>query len=111
MKQKEATAIPFEVKLKVYHRDNKRCIICGRFIPYDEETKTWIGGGSHCHYIRRSQGGLGIEENIVTLCNSCHYEFDEGKHHQEIRDYISEYLDRFYPDFEDENRVYHKYNF
>lgn len=24
------------------------------------------------------RGGMGVEENIVTLCDKCHYAFDEG---------------------------------
>lgn len=99
MKHKEtkATSIPNEVKLIVFGRDKGRCIICG------------APGLPEAHFIRRSQGGLGIEQNIVTLCRACHYEFDEGKKHREYKERIREYLDRFYPDFTDYDRVYHKY--
>lgn len=99
MKHKEtiATSIPNEVKIKVAARDRGRCIICGaRGLP-------------EAHFIRRSQGGLGIEQNIVTLCRECHREFDEGKKHREYKDYIRAYLERFYPDFPDYDRIYHKY--
>lgn len=106
-RQTKATAISQEVKRKVYERDNHRCIVCGRFIRFDG--RHYIGGGPHCHYIRRSQGGLGIEENIVTLCDECHRDFDEGEFRQAIKDWISEYLEKFYPDFPDEKRLYHKF--
>lgn len=100
MKHKEtkATAIPMAVKLKVKARDRGRCIICGD------------PGLPNAHYIRRSQGGLGIEENIVTLCPKCHHDYDNGFHRREIGDYISEYLDKWYPDFPDEKRKYTKYS-
>ena len=96
-KQTKATQIPERVKRKVYARDGGRCIVCGE------------PGLPNAHYIRRSQGGLGIEENIVTLCMKCHHDFDNGFHRKEIGDWISEYLERWYPDFPDEDRVYDKY--
>lgn len=99
MKHKEtkATSIPNEVKLIVFSRDKGRCVICG------------APGLPEAHFIRRSQGGLGIEQNIVTLCRPCHYEFDEGKKHREYKEKIRAYLNEFYPDFNDYDRVYHKY--
>ena len=99
MKHKEtkATEIPIKVKLKVRERDGGRCIICG------------APGLPEAHFIRRSRGGLGIEQNIITLCRPCHYEFDEGKKHKEYTERIREYLDRFYPGFNDYDRIYHKY--
>ena len=97
-KMTKATSIPTEVKKKVYIRDGGRCIVCGE------------PGAPNAHYIRRSQGGLGIVENIVTLCPKCHHDFDNGFRRREIGDWISEYLDKFYPDFPDEKRVYSKYS-
>ena len=95
--QTKATNISREVKLRVYERDKGRCIICGS------------PGLPEAHYIRRSQGGLGIEQNIVTLCRECHREFDEGKRHREYKEKIQDYLFRFYPDFNDYDRLYHKW--
>lgn len=99
MKHKEtrATAISPSVKLNVYQRDRGRCIICG------------APGLPEAHFIRRSQGGLGIEQNIVTLCRGCHREFDEGKKHAEYKEKIRDYLEAFYPNFSDYDRIYHKY--
>lgn len=96
-KMSEATSIPMEVKRKVYARDGGRCIVCGR------------EGLPNAHYIRRSHGGLGIEENIVTLCPQCHHDFDNGFKREEIGAWVREYLDKWYPDFKDEDRVYSKY--
>lgn len=104
----KATAIPPAVKYKVYERDRHRCIVCGMYIRQDDDG-SYIGGGPHAHYIRRSKGGLGIEENVVTLCDKCHHDYDNGYHRREIGDWISEYLERFYPDFDDYDRVYHKH--
>ena len=96
-KQTKATAIDRKTKETVYERDKGLCIICHR------------PGLPEAHYIRRSQGGLGIPENIVTLCRECHREFDEGRKHNEYKEKIKNYLERFYPDFDDYNRIYHKY--
>ena len=96
-KMSEATSIPMEVKRKVYIRDGGKCIVCGK------------AGLPNAHYIRRSHGGLGIEENVVTLCPQCHHDFDNGFKRQEIGAWVSEYLEKFYPDFKDEDRVFSKY--
>lgn len=55
-KMTKATSIPKSVKEAVYERDDGRCILCGR-----------NNGDPVAHVIRRSQGGRGIEQNIVTL--------------------------------------------
>ena len=64
-KETKATKIPEKVKKAVWERDGGRCIVCLR------------PGNPWCHFIPRSQGGLGIEENIVTLCDKCHNDFDQ----------------------------------
>lgn len=66
-KRAKATDIPREVKLAVSERDGCRCIFCGR------------SGLPEAHYIARSHGGLGIEQNIVTACRGCHERMDNSK--------------------------------
>lgn len=97
-KQTKATSIPLSIKMKVWDRDSHCCIICGS-----------PNAAPNAHYIRRSQGGKGIEENIVTLCYQCHNDFDNGSKRKEYGRIIKDYLDMFYPDFPDEKRRYHKY--
>lgn len=97
-KQTKATSIPLSIKMKVWDRDSHCCIICGS-----------PNAAPNAHYIRRSQGGKGIEENIVTLCYQCHNDFDNGSKRREYGQIIKDYLDMFYPDFPDEKRRYHKY--
>ena len=62
MKSKRAKACDISKKVKdiVWERDGHRCIICGSYQAMPNS-----------HYIRRSQGGLGIPENIVTMCSRC----------------------------------------
>lgn len=97
-RETKATSIPAKVKAAVWRRDFGRCVLCRS-----------VNAGPHCHYIRRSRGGLGIEENIWTGCEACHRDFDEepkgGPLHQEIRDYLK----GWYPDWEESSLIYHKY--
>ena len=71
-KRSKACDILQKVKEAVWERDGHRCIICHSRIAMP-----------NAHFIPRSKGGLGIEENIVTLCTNfseckCHYKFDFG---------------------------------
>ena len=97
-KQTKATSIPLSIKMKVWDRDSHCCIICGS-----------PNAAPNAHYIRRSQMGKGIEENIVTLCPQCHNDFDNGSKRKEYGQIIKDYLDMYYPGFPDEKRRYHKY--
>lgn len=71
-KRSKACDIPKNVKEKVFKRDNGCCVICGN--SYNTMP--------NAHYIRRSKGGLGIEQNIFTACTDltplkCHSNFDK----------------------------------
>ena len=86
------------VKQAVYERDGGLCVWCGR------------QGLPEAHYIPRSKGGLGIEENILTLCRECHDKFDHGTRDERIRRklYFAEYLKEKYPEWDENNLVYRK---
>lgn len=98
-KRTKATNIPPSVKKAVYERDGGVCVLCGR----------WADPSWACaHYIRRSQGGLGIEQNILTLCPACHRAFDEGKDRARIAARLSEYLSDHYEDWNEDELKYRK---
>ena len=101
----KALAIPVTVKRTVAARDSfdgwPCCILCGR--PAPNET-AW----SNAHYIARSQGGLGIEENIVTLCPGCHREYDQSPRRAEIRIHIKAYLQSHYPEWGENKLIFEK---
>lgn len=99
MKSKRAKAcdITKKVKDRVWERDGHKCIICGSYQAMPNS-----------HYIRRSQGGLGIEENIVTMCQRCHYMYDQGGDRQAIATYTERYLRSKYPDWNPEKLIYRK---
>lgn len=96
-RQTKATSIPPRVKKAVWERDFGRCVLCGS-----------VNAGPHCHFVRRSQGGLGIPENIWTGCLRCHEAFDseatDGPLHREMRDYFK----TIYPDWDKSSLVYRK---
>ena len=100
-KRSKACDISQATKKKVWKRDNERCIICGRWVPVS---------CANAHYIKRSQGGLGIEQNIVTMCPECHYKEDFGQDTKIYEDKIKTYLKRKYNDWKEENLYYTKYN-
>lgn len=98
--QTKATSISKSVKCAVYERDGYRCIICGS--PQ---------GQPNAHYIARSQGGLGIEENIVTLCPICHREYDQSCKRKVYKDFIKSYLKNKYPEWDENKLIYKKWRF
>jgi 5-methylcytosine-specific restriction endonuclease McrA len=95
-KRTKALEISPEVKRRVYERDNGLCILCGR------------PGNPEAHFISRSHGGLGIEENIVTLCRGCHRRFDQTTDRELLWDTIADYLKAHYDDWEIGNLIYRK---
>lgn len=94
------TDIPAYVKNIVWERDGGCCIICGspQAMP-------------NAHYIPRSRGGLGIEENIVTLCTmgGCHYKYDFTDEREAIGSKIKEYLKSQYPNWDESKLAYDKW--
>ena len=70
----------------------------------------------NAHYIPRSKGGLGIEQNIVTLCtemtlNKCHRKYDFGtkKEREEIGKKIKNHLKSKYDNWNEEDLYYKKW--
>ena len=93
----KACNIPQVVKQKVWERDNHRCVICGnpQAMP-------------NAHYISRAQGGLGIAQNIATLCITCHRLYDQSTMRKEYKERIQGYLKSHYKGWNEEMLVYKK---
>ena len=53
-------------------------------------------GIPNAHFIPRSAGGLGIEENIFTACQDCHREQDNGKLTKEYDKLAKKHLKHIY---------------
>jgi len=94
----KACMISKKTKSIVYDRDKHCCIFCGS--PY---------AMPEAHFIPRSLGGLGVPENILTVCRPCHDKFDRGTREErdEMREYARDYLKAHYPDW-DEDSLYYK---
>lgn len=95
----KATSITPAVKAAVLERDFGRCVICGNH-----------NAGPHCHFVRRSQLGLGIEQNIWTGCDKCHREFDSEGTDGPLHQYVEQYLKGWYPGWDKADLVYKKYD-
>lgn len=96
-KRTKALSIPPKVKALVTERDGC-CVYCGR------------PGSPNAHYIARSQSGLGIEQNILTLCDECHRRYDQSIDREEMREFFRKYLQSKYPDWDESKLVYRKWN-
>ena len=92
----KALEIPTRVKNAVYERDEGCCVWCGK------------RGGPNAHYIPRSQGGLGIAENVLTLCWECHLRYDQSVHRKEMREFFKNYLKSKYPEWDEKILIYRK---
>lgn len=102
-KKSKATDISPAVKKKVWERDNHRCIICGSPTAMP-----------NAHYISRAKNGLGIEQNVVTLCTmgECHHDkYDHGTEEEQevIRKQIESYLRDHYPGWDSMALTYDKF--
>lgn len=97
MKRTKAVDISKKVKDAVYERDNGCCVYCGR------------RGMPNAHFIPRSKGGLGIEENILTLCIQDHHEYDNGRKRKEMQEFFREYLKSKYPDWDESKLTYRRF--
>ena len=96
-KRSKACDISPKVRRVVYERDGGCSVISGR------------PGIPNAHYIPRSAGGLGIEQNIVTLTLEEHHGYDNGNKRKEYKAKIKAYLDEQYPGFPDEKRIYDRW--
>lgn len=97
-RQTLACEIPKKVKNAVWERDGHKCILCGSYQAMP-----------NAHYIARSHGGLGTEENIVTLCANCHFAYDNSYMRKELKTKIRDYLMSKYPRWNEEKLIYKKY--
>lgn len=94
----KATSIPPKIREEVEERDGHCCIFC--------KSPNARGEG---HYIRRSQGGLGIPQNLLTVCRTCHRQLDEGPMKELYQSMAKEYLVNKYPGWNEQDLVYNKW--
>lgn len=97
-KRTKSCAISKMTKLIVYTRDNQRCIFCGR------------KGLPEAHVVPRSHGGLGVPQNIVTVCRKCHDLMDNSTQRQQLIEIAKAYLKDYYPDISQSDVIYQKWD-
>ena len=98
-KRTMATSISPAVREAVEQRDGGRCIFCK------------MPGRGEAHFISRAQGGIGSEENIITVCRGCHDRMDNSQARPLMLKIAEAYLREHYPEWDKENLIYKKYSF
>lgn len=96
-RQTKKTNIPEITRLAVARRDGGKCVICGN--PNAEP---------NAHIVPRSRGGLGVPENIITLCADCHYKFDQTPLRSIYKELIAEYMEQRYTGWNENELVYRR---
>jgi len=95
-KRTKECAIDPKVKKKVEERDDHCCIFCGK------------SGRGEAHVIPRSQGGLGIEQNLVTACRECHRLMDNTALRPIYLSIAKGYLKNIYQGWSEDDVIYRK---
>lgn len=98
-KRTKFTDIDKKTKMEVWQRDKGKCIFCDCKVEWNF---------ANAHYIPRSHGGLGIEENIFTACAKCHNEQDNGLNSKEYTEKAKYYLKSKYKNWNEQNLIYKK---
>lgn len=93
------TNIKTETKKLVWDRDGGCCVLCGKHVSVFN---------SNAHIVPRSQGGLGVKENIVTLCNTCHYELDNTPKRSKLMPMVKHYIKGYYQEWNEDDMKYRK---
>ena len=105
--RKDTKARDFDRKAKtaISERDSidgwPCCVYCGLAAP---TPLAW----SNAHFIARSQGGLGVPENGLTLCPECHRRYDQTTDRAEMRGFFREYLRERYDNWSEDALIYRK---
>jgi len=94
----KACDISPKVRQEVVERDNRQCFICGA----NQNLQI-------AHYISRARLGLGIPQNLAVMCAKCHFDYDNGKFHNEIKNLFKEHLSACYEGWNEKDLIYKKY--
>ncbi len=112
MASKQARAHEFSQKErdKIIKRDKGQCIFC-RAGYRMEGTEYGYMLKSIMHYIPRSKGGLGIEQNGAIGCQYHHELMDNGNKgcREEMLEMFKAYLSGYYSFWKEEDLIYNKW--
>lgn len=96
-KRTKACGIGEKTKRIVFKRDDGLCIFCCRY------------GKPEAHIIPRSQGGLGVPQNIITVCRKCHDKLDNSTEREKMLREAIIYVKGFYPNWKREDFIFNKW--
>lgn len=98
-------------KERIYDRDQGTCIFCALGYHMDCKSPMLYQILDYMHYINKSAGGLGIEQNAAIGCRYHHGLLDNGHLglRQEMLDIFKKHLQDHYPGWDPEKLVYQKY--
>lgn len=96
-KRTKACAIPQKVREEVETRDGRVCLFCGKT------------GRGEAHVVSRAHGGLGVPENIITVCRECHDRMDQSQARGMYLQIAKDYLKRHYPGWSEDKVTYNKW--
>ena len=112
-KQTKACEFTDKQRKLIKARDNNQCIFCS--MNYHTEEAHWmdLSMKSIMHYIPRSKGGLGIEQNGAVGCQWHHHMLDNGSsgRRSEMLELFRDYLIKHYPDWNERKLIYSKWSF
>ena len=95
----KACDISPKVRQEVIGRD-KCCIVCGGH-----------NNLQIAHYVSRARLGLGKPENLAVMCAECHFQYDNGNYHNEIKNLFKEHLSAQYEGWNEKELIYKKWSF
>ena len=107
-KRTKATSFSKDTATAIMQRDRYQCLFC-RLGKYGKSECNWIQ--DIMHYVNRSAGGLGIEQNGVVGCRYHHSLLDNGNkgYRKEMLADMKAYLQEQYSDWNESELYYSKY--
>lgn len=100
-KRSKACEFPAKVREAIKERDGG-CIFC-KMYGYSGFPPTQI-----MHYVARSQGGRGVEQNGALGCALHHQQLDNGKNGLTMKEDFKNYLQSLYEGWNEKDLVYRK---
>lgn len=102
-----------KTKKKIACRDNGECIFCSRRYHMESRDSFAYEIKDIMHYINKSAGGLGIEENGAVGCRYHHTLLDNGNKglREEMLKIFKQHLQAHYPEWSEDKLRYKKYSF
>lgn len=101
------------VAKKIFERDGEECLFCRMGYHMECRSEMLLGIPDIMHFVNKSQGGLGIEENGVLGCRYHHGLLDNGHLglREEMLGMMEGHLKSHYPDWDKSKLAYRKWDF